>query len=189
MDPQEQKSENKPGRMNTEIEKILAKHSVEQKRGKDGFEYVECSEPLKLIEDLARSGDWLMHGTTRRIVGDLEPRQARDDIKESGNRKAVYLTRNPVLVMFTALTGGTSGERKNKIGWEIDNQTGEFRYPVVELGVADMNQVKDEGYVYVGRNGLNIAYENGEYVSPDPVKPELLIKIKKDQFKFEVKKL
>ena len=48
------------------------------------------------LEDLAVRG-YCFHGSSVKVDDILMPHQANDEIKESGNRKAVYFTKNPLL--------------------------------------------------------------------------------------------
>ena len=156
----------------------------------DGFSYYIVNDPQRLLEWATVNG-YVFHGSTRKIKGDLIPHQANDLTKESGNRKAVYMTRHPLLAEFTALTGGKNvGRRKNSCYLDI-TEDHQVRYPgTQEFGVETINEIGDSGYVYFFDKKEQVDEEiGGECLSYKPVKPLVVIKIDRNYFRYPINKL
>ncbi len=172
-------------RLFQEIKRVGLERNVEE-----GFEFYDVRNPQTFLEWACVNG-FVFHGSARRIAGDLLPSQANDEAKESGNRNAVYMTKTPPLVMFTALAGGRDvGVRRNKVFLEITGE-GEVKYPKPpEFGVGRPEEVADEGYVYIFDEKSQVAEKvNGEYLSYEPIKPLAVIRIKKTDFGFPIVKI
>lgn len=151
------------------------------------FGFLEFEDVNRKLEELSLSKKYVFHGSSREN-NILKPQKANDKVKESGNRKAIYLTNSPVLAIFCALAGGIEGmrERRNSIN-EIHSERG-IEYQDIKLLVSHPELIKDEGYVYVcKRNGLD--YENGEFLSYEPLKPEMVIKVKRSDLKYNIEKI
>lgn len=128
---------------------------------------------------------FLLHGSTRKIFEDLVPYHAIDKIKESGNRKAVYITKSPAVAMFCALTGGVEGlERRHTSHMTIENER--VIYDSMYFGVNKTDLVTTGGYVYI-LGGYQIDEEiNSEFMSYKPVIPLAIIKIDRKNFPYEL---
>lgn len=149
----------------------------------DGFVFVEVNDPQDFLEAIAEGGDYLFSGSSKRTVGQLDPASSVSALS------AIYMTRNPVLAMFHGLVGGMDNKlsRENRITMEIDDYTGKISYPVAEFSVGNQDAISNEGFVYIIKNGLKYTRnDNGEYLSSDPVKPDLVLKFKRDAFPFEI---
>lgn len=146
----------------------------------------ELKDPRAILEWACANG-YIFHGSTRRVQGNLEPRKANDAVKESGNREAVYLTINPLLAMFTALTGGKDvGIRRNKTYLEITD-TGEVKYPKSPVfEVKNPDQVADEGFVYIFDQSQADEKTEGEYLAYKPIRPLTAIKIRRSDLKYPI---
>ena len=161
-----------------------------ERNKKEGFEFYDVGGPQEFLE-WACVNEYVFHGSSRVIEGNLEPREAIDDIKASGNRKAVYMTINPILAMFTALAGGKDvGTRRNKVFLEITDQ-GVVRYPKPpEFAVGKPEEIANEGYVYIFDKVSQVDEEtNGECLSYKPIKPLAIIRIKRVDFQFPIEKI
>jgi len=144
---------------------------------------------LESLEELVIRG-FCFHGSSRLIEDKLTPHLAVDDIKESGNRKAVYLTINPLLAMFTALCGGVDvGKRENKCFMAIED--GEVKYPEIPyFAVEKTENISDIGYIYVvDRKMAGLDEINGEILSYEPIEPMFAIKIKRGEFRYPINKI
>ncbi len=148
---------------------------------------IVCEEDVtESLEDLTVRG-YCFHGSSRKIDDVLIPQQATDSVKESGNRKAVYMTRNPLLAEFVALSGGRDvGKRISECYMAVDN--GKVTYPTPpHFAVEKIGEISDEGYIYVFDSRLSELEEvNGEILSYVPIEPLFAIKMKKVDFKFPI---
>lgn len=170
------------------LETKLSEEGAEQKSD-NGFKFVEVSNPQSLLEWATVNG-YAMHGSTRQIRGELVPQQAHDLVKESGNREAVYMTRNPLLAEFTALTGGKNIDgRQNRCFLKIKD--GKVAYPQKpEFHVGKPEEVEDEGYVYLFDKETQVDEEvGGEFLSYKPVKPLVVVKVRREDFKYPIEKI
>lgn len=141
---------------------------------------------LVALEDLAVRG-YCFHGSSKLVDGKLTPQQEKDEVKESGNRKAVYMTVNPLLAMFTALCEGVEvGKRKNKCFVTIED--GEVKYPEKPFfAVEKIENISGVGYIYVvDRKTPGLEEISGEILSYEPVEPLFAIKIKREEFKHPI---
>lgn len=179
-----------------DVEKYLVVSKLERSlRGVDcrteqwnNFESREFDNPTEILEKLVIEG-YCFHGSSRKVDGDIEPQQANDLIKESGNENAVYMTINPLLAEFTGLYGGAEGviKRENSCHMEINDgkisYSGESRF-----AVNDPDKGAKEGYVYVfDRKTSGFEEINGEILSKRKIEPLMVIKIKREDFIPEVK--
>lgn len=141
------------------------------------------------LEELAIKG-FCFHGSSKLVNGPLTPQQAYDEVKESGNREAVYMTINPLLAEFTALYGGADvGQRKNSCAMTIDD--GKVSYPGKQFfAVEKIEGIADIGYIYVfDKKTPGFEEANGEILSYMPIEPMFAIKIKKEDFKYPIEEI
>jgi hypothetical protein len=165
------------------IKDIRAERNVEA----DNFETFSVQNPQEFLEWATVNG-YVFHGSTRKTIGELVPQQANDLAKESGNRDAVYMTRNPLLAEFTALTGGKDvGVRQNKCFMQITDSK-EVRYPQTpEFRVGKPDEVETQGYVYIFDREKQVDEEvGGECLVYEPVKPIAVIRVKREDFKYPI---
>ena len=149
-----------------------------------GVLFYRVKEPQKLLNWAIFHG-YLLHGSTRKIYDELVPYQANDKVKESGNRRAVYITKVPVVAMFCAVTGGVPGlERRHNSHTTILNN--KFSYENMYFGISDPNLVTEKGYIYI--LGQHQADEeiNGEYLAYKPIEPLAIIEIERKDFPYEM---
>ena len=166
------------------VDNMISKYNGLKKTEVDGFVFVEVNNPLGFLEEIAKGGDYLFSGSSRRVNGELDPSSSVSKLP------AIYMTRNPVLAMFHGFVGGMDNKifRENTITMQIDDDTGEITYPVAEFSVGNPEAIAEEGYIYIIKNSLKYTRnENGEYLSSDSVKPDLVLKFKKSNFPFEIK--
>ena len=75
------------------VNEKLKEFGIEMKDGRADLGSLSNEEAFRLFGDLVESGNIVLHGTnTDNPYAELEPRQANDGAKESGNKKAVYAT-------------------------------------------------------------------------------------------------
>ena len=150
----------------------------------EGVIIYELEEPEEFL-NWAVLNNFLLHGSTREILEDLMPYQANDKVKESGNRKAIYITRVPAVAMFCALTGGVDGlARKHNSHTTIEK--GIVNYKNMYFGVSDKKMVADKGYIYLlGKNQIDEEI-NGEYLAYTEICPLAVIEIEKKDFPFKI---
>jgi len=170
--------------LKTKLEETSAENI---KSGNSSFYQIDNPQPF--LEWLVLN-NYSLHGSARKIEGKLIPKEAIDLIKESGNRKAVYMTINPLLAMFTALTGGAKvGERRSQCFLEINNN--QLSYPrKPDFAVALPEAIANEGYIYVFDRKTQVDEEiAGELLSYKAILPLLVIRINKSQFNYPINKL
>lgn len=150
---------------------------------KDGDVFVYEIKNVESLLNWAVTNDYLLHGSTRLIKESLKPYQANDKIKESGNRKAVYVTRVPAVAMFCALTGGVDGlERRHRSHIKIDDRV--IRYSEMYFGVNDIKEVRNAGYIYILGKWQVDEEINGEFLAYKEIDPMLILKIPRNSFNF-----
>lgn len=169
---------------------LLGLHHAE-KIGGDNIPLYRVDDPQKLLEELLSADglfSYLFHGSTSQVVESLEPRTAHGTT-EQGRRLAVYATNCPIKALFWALTGGI----KNEGGMlavakmSVDERTGEVTYDKIDFRVENEGRVRDGGYVYVFAN-QGFEYSDGEYLSSRAVLPLFGIQIKKEDFRYPIRK-
>ncbi len=138
------------------------------------------------LEDLVVRG-YCFHGSSVLIDGQLKPSLANDDSKETGNRKAVYLSKNPLVAEFRALCGGIEvGKRVSACFMKIED--GKVSYDKKpSFGVEKPSEISEIGYIYVvdlRTSGLEEI--GGEILSYQPIEPLFAIKMKKEEFKYPI---
>lgn len=149
----------------------------------------QSEEPQKILE-WATLNRFAFHGSTRNIIGPLFPHQANDSIKESGNRKAIYMTTNPLVAMFSALTGGKNlGSRRFSAQMETKNN--KVIYPKQPIfKVEKLEKMPDHGYVYIFDRNTQVDEETaGECLVYKPVLPVAKLKINKNDLKIPIGKI
>lgn len=164
----------------------------ERNRGKkvvdvDGFAYWEFDQPEEVLEQVVTDGkmfEFVLHGGTNRIKGEVVPKTARDLIREQGKRLAIYATNNPAKVMFWALTGGTGDRGRKEIGGKlkIDDEK-KISYENLRFVVENESQIREMGWVYIFENS-GWEYSLGEYLSYEPRTPVVVVKINRNDFKY-----
>ena len=156
----------------------------------NNFEVREYDNPTAVLEKLAVEG-YCFHGSSRRIEGNLEPQQATDLVKASGNEEAVYMTINPLLAEFAGLYGGVEGITKRENICHMEINDGKVSYPgESHFAVNDPGKGAQEGYIYVfDRKTPGFEEVNGEILSKRKIETLMVIKIKREDFKPEVKKI
>jgi hypothetical protein len=172
------------------MENFLDKYKQDGKQITTGdFIYYVFSDSRQTLTELVKAG-YLLHGSSREIIGKLKPHRAHDEVKQFGNQKGIYLSLDPIQAMFTALTGGVKGikARKNSIRSRI-NDKGQIKYLETYFAVSNPENIRDRGYVYVFSKSVVDASESNEYISRKPIQPELVIQVEKEDFPYKIEKI
>ena len=156
---------------------------------KGEFIYYKFENPEEILNTLVFN-NFLLHGSSRKIVGKLIPHLANDQSKEFGNQNAIYLTSVPLSAMFSSLTGGvkdigkTINQKKTSKG--VDKK---IKYKNTYFAVSCINKIRDKGYVYVFPRSVADSNEHNEFIAKKPIKPELIIEIERKDFPFTIEKI
>ena len=153
------------------------------------FHFITLTNPKETLISLVNHG-YVLHGSSRKIEGALLPRQAYDSSKKFGNQVAVYLTKDPLLAMFTALCGGVEGitARRNSIRSTMDDK-GRMNYTKTYFAVDNPELIKDKGYVYVFPVDVVDENQSNESIAKTPINPQLIIQIDKEDFPEKIQKI
>ncbi len=154
-------------------------------------EYIEHNPGLpkhKLLHFLLENG-YLLHGTSADGIETIEPRQANDASKKSGNQMAVYAVDDPILPLFYAIkdrqrlhglvrSGYSTDEHGvKKYRFQIDGTRSEENPwkngVVLVLSKASFEQTKKDD----GR-------PSGEWVSRGPVAPVARLRVTPEDFPY-----
>jgi hypothetical protein len=150
----------------------------------DGVLFYRIYETEKFL-NWAILNNFLLHGSTRRITENLKPYQANDKAKESGNRRAIYITKVPAVAMFCALTGGVDGlSRRHSSHTKIEKNC--IDYEEMYFGVNHLDMVTETGYIYIlGKNQVDEEI-NGEFLAYKEICPLAIIEIWRKDFPFKI---
>ena len=158
-----------------------------------GVSVIEYNLPYpkeSFLSYLAEEKNLLLHGSSAGDMEIIEPRQAKDDAKVSGNKNAVYCVVDPVLPIFYAI------QDKNKIQGIIESgviqnpKTGELEYKFkMPKRILDAKPWTN-GVVYIfNKNEFNPEHNDsgepsGEWTSEIPVKPIAKLEVVPNDFRF-----
>lgn len=139
---------------------------------------------------LVQEKNVLLHGSPDRNIDTLEPRQANDRAKVSGNKKAVYGVTDTVFPIFHAIL-----DRKGPVGIvdsEITNnpETGEREYKFsMSKDILDAKPFTN-GMIYIlDKNQFSPEHNDsgelsGEWTSENSVKPIAKIEVGPEDFRY-----
>jgi len=132
----------------------------------------------------------LLHGSYFGDMEIIEPRQAKDDSKISGNKNAVYGVVDPVLPIFYAIQDKSKIQGVIESGVNENPKTGvreyKFKMPKTILDIKPWTK----GVVYIfNSNQFNLEYNDngepsGEWTSETPVKPIAKLEVSPSDFRF-----
>jgi hypothetical protein len=167
---------------------ILHKELVRRKAitvKEDEFTFFIVQEPEEFL-DFCVMNKYLLHGSSSKIEGKLEPRRANDLSKEFGNQKGVYLTETPIVAMFVALTRSVeSNIRQNSITSHRDD-SGNLSYSKAYFAVSNPEAIQVHGFVYIFPKSVADDVEGSEFISKKAIKPEVIIRVKIDDFPYPI---
>ena len=159
----------------------------------EGVPVVEYNLPYPkedFLKFLAEEKNVLLHGSPEKDIEALEPRQANDTVKTSGNKKAVYGVIDPVLPIFYAIQDKEKIKGPIQSGVSEDLETGELEYEFKISKDALESQPWKSGVVYVfDKNQFNPETDDdgelsGEWTSENPVKPLAKLEVGPEDFRF-----
>lgn len=132
----------------------------------------------------------LLHGSSDKNLDTLEPRQANDKVKASGNKNAVYGVIDPVLPIFYAIQDRKKINGIIESGSNENLETGKKEYKFrIPRNMLETNPWT-KGMVYIfdksqfhqeqdDSGGLS-----GEWTSETPVKPLAKLEVGPEDFRF-----
>jgi len=148
----------------------------------------------EFLEYIVKNHDVILHGSNNQGILELEPRQANDTKKISGNRIGVYGTQDEVLPMFHAIKDDKKFHGVAIAGYRsIRNKKGdvikkEYNFEIgPEMTIA---QPWSDGIVYVlPKNSFEQGTDNSgklvnEWMSKTPVRPIAKLKIEPGEFPY-----
>lgn len=158
-------------------------------KNSEGSEFIEYNLPYSkelFLKYLAEEKGFLLHGSGEEL-NTLEPQQANDAHKESGNKKAVYAVTDPVLSIFYAIKD-RSKINGNVISGRTDNSgevTYQFSMPKASLA---QNPFK-EGVVYILKRSDFIPESDdgepsNEWTSSESITPWAKLKVGPEDFQY-----
>jgi hypothetical protein len=170
------------------VEETLKQLGIEMKENHADLTSLTNEEVSNLFGDLVSSGEAVLHGTnTDNPYAELEPRQANDGAKESGNKKAVYATVQVEAALNHAVFNKSyvhSKLRSFMWGEEINDGKMMVRATpeLYKMFEEHDPQLVADGYVYVlDRNSFMSAPDAGEveFHSEESQKPLATCKVSK----------
>ena len=142
------------------------------------------------LKFLVENKNVLLHGSSSKNLDSLEPRQANDRVKKSGNKKAVYGVVDPVLPMFYAIQDRKKIQGIIESGIDTNQETGEseykFRMPKEVLDAKPWTR----GVIYIfDKNQFHPEQDDngemsGEWTSDSLVKPIAKLEVGPEDFRF-----
>lgn len=143
----------------------------------------------EFLDFLVREKNCLLHGSARNLDV-VEPRQANDAAKKSGNKKAVYAVTDPVLPIFYAIKNKEKINGVVQSGFDNNLETGEKEYEFVVPKDALEAGPWTNGVIYIFDRGQfhQEANDEGEFgsewTSEEKVKPLAKLEVSPDDFRF-----
>ena len=159
----------------------------------EGVPTVEYDLPYPkedFLKFLVEEKNVLLHGSSNKDIEILEPRQANDTVKVSGNKKAIYGVIDPVLPIFYAIQDREKFQGSIKSGVSEDAETGKLEYEFeIPKKVLEANPWT-KGVVYLfDKNQFHeekddIGELSGEWTSESPIKPLAKLEVGPEDFSF-----
>lgn len=144
----------------------------------------------EFLKFLTENKNVLLHGSARQSLEVLEPRQANDAAKKSGNKNAVYGVTDPVLPIFYAIQDRKKLQGTIESGVEINDDTGESKYKFkIPISVKE-TQPWVSGVIYIFDKSQfhpeqdDSGEPSGEWTSDVPVKPIAKLEVKPEDFRY-----
>ncbi len=143
----------------------------------------------EFLEFLIKEKGLLLHGSNHPDIHELEPRQANDRAKVTGNQLGVYAVDNHILPLFFAIKDRERFFGRSESGYVRDEKGDIAKYLFrVEKEVL-AQQPWSSGVVYIlSKESFEQQHENGrstgEWVSPRAVKPCAVLSVSPDDFPY-----
>jgi len=154
------------------------------------IEYALPYPKTDFLKFLTAKKNVLLHGSSNRDLEIIEPRQANDSQKVSGNKKAVYGVIDPILPIFYAIQDRNKIQGVIQSGVEEDIETGKLEYKFrIPKSALDMKPWT-RGVVYILDRGqfslekYDIDQTSGEWTSEASVKPLAKLEVGPEDFPF-----
>ena len=144
----------------------------------------------EFLKFLTENKNVLLHGSANQSLEVLEPRQANDAAKKSGNKNAVYGVTDPVLPIFYAIQDRKKLQGNIESGVEINDDTGESKYKFKIPTSAKETQPWANGVIYIFDKRQfhpeqdDSGEPSGEWTSDVPVKPIAKLEVKPEDFRY-----
>ena len=144
----------------------------------------------EFLKFLTENKNVLLHGSAHQSLEVLEPRQANDAAKKSGNKNAVYGVTDPVFPIFYAIQDRIKLQGSIESGVEIDEDTGELKYTFKIPTSAKESHPWKNGVVYIfDKSQFHPEQDDGgepsgEWTSDIPVKPIAKLEVKPEDFRY-----
>lgn len=162
---------------------------IEMEKNPGGFiEYCIGSPKHKFLEYLLQKGS-LLHGSSVEEAEALEPRQANDASKKSGNQEAVYAVSDSILPLFYAIKDRQRLHGMVRSGYNTDEQ-GVKTYSFQIDGKRSEKDPWKNGIVHIlpKEKFMQTVDDNGEptneWVSYSPVSPMARLRVTPDDFPY-----
>ena len=132
----------------------------------------------------------LLHGSSSKEIEILEPRQANDRAKISGNKKAVYAVTDPVFPIFYAIQDRNKIHGLIESGVDHNPATGELRYEFKMPQSVLASEPWTRGIIYIfDRSQFNpekndVGEPSGEWTSEKAVNPIAKLEVGPEDFRF-----
>lgn len=143
----------------------------------------------EFLDFLVREKNCLLHGSAQNLDV-VEPRQANDAAKKSGNKNAVYAVSDPVLPIFYAIKNKEKINGKVQSGFDNNLETGEKEYEFVVPKEALEKGPWTSGVIYIFdrsqfQQEANDEGELGsEWTAEAKVKPLAKLEVGLEDFRF-----
>lgn len=171
-----------------EQEKFL-KLLTKAKESSGGYIEYEIDSPKhKFLAYLLENG-YLLHGSSVEDVEMLEPRQANDASKKSGNQKAIYAVSDPILPLFYAIKDRKRLHGMVHSGYSTDDQ-GVKTYSFQIDGTRSEKDPWKSGVVHILPKESFVQTMNdeggptSEWVSHAPVTPAARLRVTPEDFPY-----
>lgn len=158
-----------------------------------GVPFIEYNLPYPkedFLKFLATEKNVLLHGSSNIGLEILEPRQANDSSKASGNKKAVYGVVDSVLPIFYAIQDRSKINGVVHSSAEVDLQTGESKYRFRMPKEALEAKPWINGVVYIfdrsqfSPEADDAGEPSGEWTSDVAIEPIARLKVSPNDFRF-----
>lgn len=144
----------------------------------------------EFLKFLTENKNVLLHGSANQNLEVLEPRQANDGSKKSGNKNAVYGVTDPVLPIFYAIQDRKRLQGVIESGIEVDDETGKSVYKFRIPKSAQETKPWTNGVIYIfDKNQFHSEQDDdgessGEWTSDIPVRPIAKLEVKPEDFRY-----
>ena len=143
-----------------------------------------------LLTYLVTNKEVVLHGSDKKDIEILEPKQANDRAKEFGNKNGVYVVTDSVLPIFYAIQNREKISGLIISGVESDSDTKEKKYEFKMSKKVLDTKPWTNGMVYIlDKNNFQQGVDDSgelidEWVSEMPIKPLAKLEVQPEDFRF-----